>query len=1113
MKKILISFFSLMLAGQAWAQEFTIGTLKYTVTDATKHEVSVGKISDDNQPSGNIEIPSTVTSEGVTYTVTSIDDWAFGYCEGLTSLTVPNSVTTIGYSAFSQCKNLTITILNTATDIESLAFADVLNLFYSGQAEGCPWGAKFLNGVFGENGFVYHINDNTILVGYNGDETDVIIPDNVTAIGDNAFCDNHDIKSVTIPNSVTSIGNYAFSMCIELKTINIPSSVKSIGREAFRSCEITSITIPEGVTEISDNTFYSCQHLTSITIPNTVKRIGSYAFESCSSLTSIEIPNSVTNIGFGAFSGCNISTITVPNSVTSIGEAAFIRMRNVIYTGSATGSPWGAEYVNAVFDGNSFVFADSAKTSLIGYVGEGGDVAIPSTATSIGDNAFRNRYGNKLTSVTIPNSVTSIGNYAFCGCEYLTSVNLPNSITSIGSEAFSGCALTSVVIPELVDSIGKGTFCNCQDLESVIIPNSVKKIGNEAFWGCCSLTSITIPDSVTIINESVFEGCANLASVTFGKSVKEIGHAAFSECGLKSITFPSSIETIGEDAFSFCRNLKSIYLPNTIKSIGDQAFGICNFDTLICNTEAIFEVYHNTPSAKVIILGDDITNIVTHAFENCENLKTVILSNSVKSIGESAFLGCTNLTKAEFASVASVCGMKFENAYANPLYYTKHLYIDGAEVTDLVIPDSVTSITENAFINCSSLKSVKLPESVKTIGYNAFMGCEGLTKAEFASVGSLCGMKFDNDKANPLYYAKHLYINGAEVTDLVIPETVASIGENAFVNGSSLKSVKISASVKTVGNDAFLNCEGLTKAEFASIESLCGMKFENDKANPLYYAKHLYINGAEVVDLVLPASLTSVGNYTFVNCSSLKTVKIPESVKAVGNDAFFNCSGLTKAEFASIESLCGMQFGTTYANPLYRAKHLYINGAEVADLTIPNSVKNINFAAFYGCDGLKSVTIPNSVTSIDDWAFASCVGIKTVTIPSSVTTIGYGAFADCTATIYCEAQNELADWNRKWNGNNYQGEVIFNSKGPKSNVTESTSPGTAVAESAASAVNIYAYGRTIVVENATDDICVYNAMGALVNREVARNVSTINVNNTGVYIVKTGNMAKRVIVK
>ncbi len=683
-------------------------------------------------------------------------------------------------------------------------------------------------------------------------------------------------------------------------------------------------------------------------------------------------------------------------------------------------------------------------------------------------------------------------------------MNIPDSVKSIGTGAFIGCAITSITIPESVDSIGAETFWNCQQLASVTIPNSVKKIGNSAFWGCRSLESITIPDSVTVINEGVFHGCASLTSVTFGKSVKEIGELAFSGSGLTSITFPSSIETIGNGAFTHCDGLKSVNIPSPIKNIGDQAFDFCdNLDTLICNTD-IGTVFQNIPSIKVVIVGDDVTSIPAHAFENCKRLAFVIIPQSVKTIGENAFWGCNKLAKVQFGSIASLCGMNFENVQANPLFFAKHLYIGGSEVIDLVIPDSVTSISDIAFINCASLKSVTIPASVKTIGTDAFNGCERLTKAEFASIESLCEMKFGNVQTNPLYYAKHLYINGAEVFDLEIPNTVETIEANTFVNGASLKSVKIPASVKNIGDDAFAGCEGLVKAEFASLESLCGIKFGTVLSNPLYYARHLYIDGAEITDLAIPNSMAAIGDFAFANCGSLKSVKIPASVKTIGTDAFVDCKGLTKAEFASIESLCGTKFSTIPSNPLNYAKHLYIDGAEVTDLKIPNSVKSIGIAAFAGCEGLTSVTIPNTVTHIGDWAFSNCDGLKTVIIPKSVESLGYGAFANCTATIYCEFEVIPDDWNSRWNGGNYAGEIILNSTGPH----------TAVAKSSTDAINIYAYGKTIVVENATDEIRVYDTMGNLICRDAFNRVRTeIRVDGIGVYIVKIGNVAKRVLVK
>ena len=211
-----------------------------------------------------------------------VTDYAFSGCSGLTSITIPNSVTSIGYGAFKDCSGLTsITIPNSVTSID-------------GAFSGC-------SGL-----------------------TSITIPNSVTSI-DGAFSACSGLTSITIPNSVTSIKGGAFADCSGLSSVTIPNSVTSIGNGAFYGCSgLTSITIPNSVTSIGDHAFYGCSGLTSITIPNSVTNIESYAFDGCSGLTSITIPNSVTSIGDGAFADCSgLTSITIPNSVTSIGGSAF----------------------------------------------------------------------------------------------------------------------------------------------------------------------------------------------------------------------------------------------------------------------------------------------------------------------------------------------------------------------------------------------------------------------------------------------------------------------------------------------------------------------------------------------------------------------------------------------------------------------------------------------------------------------------------------------------------------------------------------------------------------------------------------------------------------------
>ena len=386
--------------------------------------------------SGSVSIPSTVTYRGVSRSVTSIGMSAFKDCRGLTSVTIPNSVTSIGESAFSGCYGLkSITIPNSVTSIGEAAFGNCSEL------------------------------------------TSITIPNSVTSIGDYAFQVCTGLTSVTISESVTSIGQSTFTVCSSLTSVTIPNSVTSIGKSAFNGCSsLTSITIPNSVTTIGNSAFSSCSGLTSVTIGNSVTSIGYSAFGGCSGLTSITIPNSVTSIGESAFGSCSsLTSITIPNSVTSIGESAF---------GSCS------DLTSIIVNENNAVY-DSRNNCN----------AIIKTAT--------NTLVSGCKTTVIPNSVTSIGNYAFGGCSGLTSITIPNSVTSIGDRAFRNCSgLTSVTIPNSVTSIGRYAFEGCSGLTSVTIPNSVTSIGNYAFSYCSGLTSV-----VSLIREPFPFGTSAFSSI------------------------------------------------------------------------------------------------------------------------------------------------------------------------------------------------------------------------------------------------------------------------------------------------------------------------------------------------------------------------------------------------------------------------------------------------------------------------------------------------------------------------------------------------------------------------------------------------------------------------
>ena len=354
---------------------------------------------------------------------------AFSGRKSLQSITIPNSVTSIGDEAFCGCKSLqSVTIPNSVKSIGNHAF------------RGCNICFFICNSTYFQNDDVCLFNkDKTAIVSRIKDCVNYIIPNSVTNIGNGTFSSCESLQSITVPNSVTSIGDYAFKQCDSLQSITIPNSVKSIGDYAFSDCEsLQSITIPNSVKSIGNKAFSSCKSLQSVTIPNSVTSIGDRAFSYCDSLQSVTIPNSVRNIGNHAFRGCNICFF-ICNST--------------------------------YFQNDDVCLFNKDKTAIVSRIKDCVNYIIPNSVTSIGVDAFSGC--ESLQSITIPNSVTKIGNYAFQQCESLQSVTIPNSVTSIGDKAFYLCvSLQSITIPNSVTSIGDGAFSRCESLQSVTIPNS-----------------------------------------------------------------------------------------------------------------------------------------------------------------------------------------------------------------------------------------------------------------------------------------------------------------------------------------------------------------------------------------------------------------------------------------------------------------------------------------------------------------------------------------------------------------------------------------------------------------------------------------------------------------
>lgn len=877
--------------------------------------------------------------------------------------------------------------------------------------------------------------------------TEVYLPNGLHRISDALFSSCTNLLYVQIPKNVTSIGAHAFSDCHSLQYMVIPDNVSTIGDLAFRWCKsLYYVVLPAKLTSVGENIFDNCKSLKYIGIPKGAKSKFTLLMPQHADLF-VEYEHTQINDKMEIIKKETLSFFqgktNVIHCVMDNGQESYLSQsrsfddeanakgacklntvenekKHVLFLFNSNNKEVGRYYLGKKLQGQTpdqiigqidrlcvFEAWNPETKSWVPCVGISADNSpkdIASKAISISNNRT-NKVGVGDEELSLEVSDEDLAN-AWTdefGVKYskdkkhllrapkdMVDYQIKKGTIYIEDSAFSWCInLRSIEIPSSVVQLGSQCFGCCRSLMHINIPNSVEMIGAEAFIGCESLLDIEIPNSVKEIPERMFESCESLKTVRMLAPLSKIGDYAFLDCySLEDIIIPESVTDIGTGAFTNCHSIEEIVLPDLIANINDS-------------------VFHGCSSLIHINIPNSVQEIGEEAFMWCKSLSNITLPKSVITIGEKTFYGCTNLHRIFIPRGSMTFFEEIIPAYKDMLIEEDNTVCNCTEVNEedlknawtddygakysydrkrlLKVPedlilgkytiiDGIQIICDEAFIKCKNISIVVIPNSVTTLGTRSFFGCSSLTNVE-------------------------------------VPKSVITIGDYSFCACINLKQVTISNSVESIGICAFKDCISLN-------------------------------------ELKIPNSVTRIGNSAFSECRKLKKIYLPNSIIDFEGSKFLGCSSIsqiiipngTKGKFEKLlpgyeDEIIEENELEQYSNEVnnedlanawideYGAKYSYdrkrlLKGPDISsyviktgtlvicdnafslkenlkEITIPDSVVQIGEYAFWCCKKLEKVSIPPSVVRIKKNTFQYCFALKDVILPQSVKYIESGAFSDC----------------------------------------------------------------------------------------------------------------------
>ena len=834
--------------------------------------------------------------------ITSLGVGAFSNCVQLKEAILPEGLSTIENNLFSNCSLLKeINIPAKVGYINNSAFSNCYSLSSIKVSDGVAFLSR---------------KDNASIVKKNHELLFTLkdkIDEDIQIIGRGLFA-GVAIKNIVIPEGVKIIKEDAFKGCLWLKSITLPESLEEIGNNAFEKCiSLEEIVIPSKVKALPNGLFANCSNLVKVVMGEEVTSIGDNCFANDKKL-SIKLPKELMLIGEGAFKNCyGIKDLYIPYKVKEIKKNAFIGM---------------SKHLNSIkVDNKNLVYSSGEDNNIL----------------------FLQKKGNLILGKnhsTIPGGIKSIGNYAFAYNSELEEIDLPETVTTIGESAFKGCTNLHKINLHYVSKIEKHAFENTPNLKDILLPNSLTHIEECAFLNS-GLTSITLPNSLVKLDRKAFRGCRNVkdihipasytrsisALLTTGSEeinyieidpdnsmyqcvdnkviiIKEINNdperVLFACDGVKEIP---NVPVIMDMAFKGVKGLKEIVIPNKVCVIGSNAFENCpDLEKVTFKYDDDIEIkdnaFKNCPNLKEVVLPKLLTIISASLFYNCPNLKEVKIPEGVKVIGDRAFAytglekvtirkDLVNIGNDAFASTSLKdviieegvkklsYGLFTETKISNITLPNSleavpgNLFAGCKELTSIVIPDKVASIGSSSFSDCNSLKEVKLPDNLEIIEESTFYKCVNLENINFPT-------KLKEIKSFAFYHCHKLNVPAFN-------EGLESIFSNSFNSVDTLKDLALPSTLKYFNNSAFAYCP------IESIKVSPGGMYQSNNNALTYHNKNAFnelILGCK--NTTLDDSVNFIAPYAFNNIDSLVEVILPKNVTTISSNAFSDCHNIKR---------------------------------------------------------------------------------------------------------------------------------------------------------------------------------------------------------------------------